>query len=271
MDSNLDAYESLMYFGYDFDLTDKIKIHSPRVGEIIQFGEQKYYSSVFMLTAIPSDMKHQLDDLGFNYMNVSDYELFLYLAKSLSQESTSLLLGDLDLSKMELTTSEENGELVLADLETGAVIDRFVHYRLAQYIRKMHGITPKVEKAANETTRQILIKLSREKAAKAAKEPYKSQLITMCSALMRNPACTESFEGLKNMPVYAVVDTLMGVQVFTATNALLIGAHSGMVDTSKIPKKEFDWMRNLETEKTKAMNDALKANALKPVAKPVSA
>lgn len=263
----IEAYESLMYYGYDFNVTDKIKIHSPKVGEIVQFGEQKYYSSVFMLTAIPSDMKHQLDDLGFNYMDISDYELFLYLVKSLPQESTSLLFGDLDLSKMELTTSDENGEIILADPFSGAKIDRFVHYRISQYIRKMHGIVPKVEKAANETTRQILIKLSREKAEKAAKEPYKSQLVTMASALMRNPGCTETFEGLKSMTIYAMVDTLMGVQVFTTTNALLIGAHSGMVDTSKIPKKEFDWMRNLETEKTKAMNDALKANSLKPIAK----
>jgi len=269
MDNNMDinSFENLMYFGYDYDLTDKIKIHTPTVGEIVQFGEQKYYSSVFMLTAIPSDMKHQLADLGFDYMKVSDYELFLYLARSLTKEHTSLLFGDLDLSKMTLTTSDENDEIILADPDNGIVIDRFVHYRMAQYLRKMHGIVPKIENAANETTRQILIKLSREKAEKAAKEPYKSQLVTMSSALMRNPGCAETFEGLKTMTIYAMTDTLMGVQVFTATNALLIGAHSGMVDTSKIPKKEFDWMRNLETEKTKAMNEAIKTNSLKPITK----
>lgn len=259
----LEFDDSLMYFGYDYDLTDKIKIHSPTVGDIIQFGEKKYYAAVFCLTAIPSDMKHQLEDLGFNYMNVSDYELFLFLSKSITQESTRLLLGDLDLSKMEVTKNEENGEVVLADPESGAVIDRFVHYKMAQYIRMMHGIIPKVEKAANETTRQILIKLSREKAEKAEKEPHQSQIKPMVSALMRNPACTESFEGIKNMPLCTVVDTLQGVQVFTATNALLIGAHSGMVDVSKIPKKEFDWMRSIQdTEKTKAMNNALKSNAI---------
>jgi hypothetical protein len=247
--------ESQIYFGADFQVTDKILIHQPTGREIIEFGEQRYYSGITMLTAIPSDMKYQLEDLGFNYMKVEDYDLFLLLSRGLTPEATKVNFGDLDFSKMELAKDDENGLPVLVDTDAGIKIDKSVYLRMAEYLRKMHGIIPKVQNAANETTRQILIQLDRDKAAKAAKEPYKSLLKTIISGLMRNPACTMSWNELLDLPINALMDTLSGVQIFTATNALLIGAHSGMVDTSKINKKEFDWMRDYEASKSSIVKE----------------
>ena len=51
-----------------------------------------------------------LDDMGLNYMKISDFELFIMLAQSLRPEATKLLLGDLDLTKFkpyEVKDSEE--------------------------------------------------------------------------------------------------------------------------------------------------------------------
>lgn len=219
-----------------------------------------------MLTAIPSDMKYQLEDLHFNYMNVNDYDLFLFLAKGLKQEQTSLLLGDLDLSKMELSKDETNGEIVLVDLVTGARIDRLVHHKMVEFIRKIHGIKPKIENASNETTRQILIQLDRDKAKRAAKEGYKSTLKPIISGLMRVPSCTMSLKEIMDLPLYALMDTIMGAQVFVNTNALLTGSYSGMVDTSKINKKEFDWMRDIREENAN-ISDKQENNKDKPKSK----
>ena len=238
--------ESQIYFGADYQVTDKILIHQPTVHEIVEFGEKRYYSGITMLTAIPSDMKYQLEDLGFNYMQVENYDLFLLLSRGLTPEATELNFGDLDFSQMILAKDEENEQPVLVNPDLGIKIDKSVYLRMVEYLRKMHGIVPKVQNAATETTRQILIQMDRDKAAKAAKEPYKSLLKTIASGLMRNPACTLSWQELLNLPISTLMDTISGVQIFTATNALLIGAHSGMVDTSKINKKEFDWMREMD-------------------------
>lgn len=246
MPIEMDIDELQIYLGRDYQLTDKIIVHHPTITEVAEFGEQRYYSAVFMLTAIPSDMKFQLEDLGYNYMEVQDYDLFLYITRSLSSDKTSLLLGDLDLSKMQITMDESINEIVLVDLDSGARIDRYVWLRLREFLRTIHGIVPKIQKAANETTRKILIKLDREKAEKAAKSPAKSQLKVLISGLMRNPGCTLSFSEIKELPLYMLMDTIKGLQVFTSTNALLIGANSGMVDIKKIDKKEFDWMRDLQ-------------------------
>lgn len=239
--------ELAIYLGADYQITDKLIVHHPTIAEIAEFGEKKYYSAVFSLTAIPSDMKFQLEDMGFNYLEVSDYDLFLFLAKTLTPEYTSLLLGpDVDLSKMTLLKDNTNDEIVLVDVEKGIKIDRSVWMRMVSFISKIHGINRKPDKKpATETVRQILIKMDRDKAAKAAKEPVHSELKKVLSSLMRTPSCTQSLEELKAMPLFPVMDMLMGIQIYTSTNALMIGSYSGMVDTSKINKKEFDWMRDV--------------------------
>ena len=103
-----------LYRGQDYKINDNIIIHQPSLGEICDFGEGRYYSIVQTLTAIPSDMKSQLDDIGIDYEAISDFELFILLIKTLNYDDTKIIFGDLDLSKFELYTDKSNGETVLA-------------------------------------------------------------------------------------------------------------------------------------------------------------
>lgn len=51
----MDIDELMLYFGDDFVINDKIKIHQPTINEIVEYGEQKYFSMLHTITAIPSD------------------------------------------------------------------------------------------------------------------------------------------------------------------------------------------------------------------------
>ena len=124
------------------------------------------------------------------------------------------------------------------------MIDNFVYMKMTDYLRKMHGIKSKVEKAYNETTRQILIKLDREKIEKAQNKPYKSQLKELISAMMRYPGFKYKKNELKECGLYEFMDSVQGAQIYVSTTALLSGMYSGMIDTSKIDKKEFNWLRS---------------------------
>lgn len=55
-----------LYFGDDYRLTDAITIRQPTLGDVIDIGEEQYFSVVQMLTAIPSDMKAPLWDVGID-------------------------------------------------------------------------------------------------------------------------------------------------------------------------------------------------------------
>lgn len=243
-DSNLlDIDELQMYFGEPFKINDKITIYQPSIGDVVEFGERKYYSMIHTLTCIPSDMKSQLDDMGINYMEISDFELFVMLTRGLTQDMTRLVLGDLDLSKFTLCTNTENGELVLYDEVNDISIDRFIYMKIVECLRIIHSIKPKIEKAANETTRKILIQLDRDRIKKAQKEPYKSQLKGLISAMMRYPGFKYKKNELKECGLYEFMDTVQGAQIYVSTTALLSGMYSGMIDCSKINRKEFNWMR----------------------------
>ena len=246
MDEVFDYDVMKMYFGKDYKINDKITLKSPSVGDIIEFGEKEYYSMVHTLTCIPSDMKSQLDDVGINYMEISDFELFVLLSRGLTQDKTYLLLGDLDLSKFETVVSNENDELCLYDKENDILIDKLIYMNMIGYIRLLHNIKPKVEKAANETTRKILIQISRQKLEKQKKEPYKSQLKDLISGMMRYPGFKYKSWELQQCSLYEFMDTVQGAQIYVSTTALLQGVYSGMVDTSKINKKEFNWLRSTE-------------------------
>lgn len=249
MDGNcnlLNIDELQMYFGEPFYINDKITILQPKIRDIVKFGERQYYSSVHTLTCIPSDMKSQLEDMGVNYMDIEDFELFTMLSRGLTPETTNLILGDLDLSSFILCKNQENDELVLYDKENDILIDKFIYMKIVEYIRKVHGIKPKIERAANETTRKILIQLERDKIKKAQKEPYKSQLKMLISAMMRYPGCCMTLEQILDLPLCAFMDLVQGAQIYVSSTSLLQGSYSGMIDTSKINKKEFNWMRGLD-------------------------
>ena len=121
-----------------------------------------------------------------------------------------------------------------------------MYMKIAEYVRKLHGIKPKIEKAANKTTKRILIQLDRDRIAKAQKEGYKSQLKPLISAMMRYPGFKYKSTELKDCGLYEFMDTIQGAQIYVSSTALLQGSYSGMIDTSKINKKEFNWLRSLD-------------------------
>ena len=172
-----------LYFGDDYIINDKIKIKQAKIGDIVDFGEAKYFSVVHTLTAIPSDLKSKLWDMGLDWMEIEDFELFMMLAPTLSKENTELLFGDLDFTKLKPYRNKENGDIVLADLESGIKIDKLIYLRIVNYLRKVHNITPKIERAANKTTKQILIDEDRMKIRLNQEKPFKSYLLPLISSV----------------------------------------------------------------------------------------
>ena len=160
---NMDVDDLKLYIGDDFVINDNIKIYQPKIKAIAEFGEKDFFSVVHTITAIPSDMKSQLWDMGLDWMEVEDFELFMMLAQTLTPERTGILFGDLDFSKLRPFRNNQNGDIVLADKETGIIVDQMVYLRIVGYLRKAFNITPKVEKAKNKMTKKILIEEDRLK------------------------------------------------------------------------------------------------------------
>ena len=96
----LDVDDLKLYIGDDYIINDSIKVLQPTIRQIAEFGERDFFSVVHTVTAIPSDMKSQLWDMGLDWTEVDDFDLFVMLVQTLTLDRTELLFGNIDLSKL---------------------------------------------------------------------------------------------------------------------------------------------------------------------------
>lgn len=188
-------------------------------------------------------MKSQLWDLGLDWMEIDDFELFMMLAPTLSIDKTQILLGDLDLSKLKPYKNKQNGDVVLADLETGVVIDKLVYLKIVNYLRKVHNIIPKIERAANKTTKQILIDDDRRKIEANKNKPFQSYLLPLISSVKVRMGYTKDY--MRNMGYAELFDDVSRLQIIHNADALLQGYYAGTIDMKKINKQELNWMKEI--------------------------
>jgi hypothetical protein len=242
-DNLLEVDELGLYFGDPFVVNDYITITLPKIGELVKYGERQYYSMIQTITAIPSEMKSQLWDMGIDWTQITDFQLFMMLAPTLSQEQTSIAFGNLNFQALRPYENPQNGMVRLYDPKTGVVIDELAYGKISSYLCSAHNLTKKVEKAANEYTKKILIDEERQKMEYNKKQPYKSFLKPLISAVKCRMGYTLDY--VKNMGLYEFMDDISRLQIIVNSDALLQGSYSGMIDTKKIPKLEFDWCREI--------------------------
>lgn len=232
-----------LYFGDDYVINDKLKIKQPTIGEIADFGEARYFSAVHTLCAIPSDLKSQLWDMGLDWTEVEDFDLFILLAPTLSIDRTRLLFGDMDFTKLKPYKNRENGDIVLADLETGVKIDKLIYLRIVNYLRRLHNITPKIERAANKTTKQILVDEDRMRIRLNQEKPFKSYLLPLISSVKVRMGYTKDY--VRNEGYCEFMDDLSRLQIIHNADHLLAGCYAGTIDMKKINKQELNWLKEI--------------------------
>ena len=179
-----------LFFGDPIIINDKITLYQPTVGDIVEFGEKKFYSILYTLTCIPSDMKSELWDANHtDWQTVDDFELFITMTRMLTSEDTKLFLGDLDLSKMIPCSRQDNGQLVLYDEKHDILIDKLIYLKIVTYIREMFNIYPKVEKAKNKKTFQVMIDFDRMQKLnqRKNKDCNASMLLPLISSMLNSP------------------------------------------------------------------------------------
>ena len=232
-----------LYFGDPYVVNQYITIYQPTIGQIIEYGEREYYSMIQTITAIPSEMKSSLWDSGLDWTQLEDFQLFMMLSQTLSQKQTEIILGDIDLQRMKPVENLQNGDIILRDSVTGAIIDELAYKTMSAYLCKLHNLTKKIEKAGNKYTKQVLIDEDRQKREYSAQQPYKSFLMPLVSSIKVRQGYTRDY--IRNMGLYEFFDDINRSQIIVNTDSLLSGAYSGMMDTSKIKKSAFNWMREI--------------------------
>lgn len=270
--------ELKIYRGADIQITPKITVTQPTIGQIADFGENKYFSAVHTLCAVGADLKWQLNDyLGIDYTKIDDYDLFIKFIsqivssrkkiykelkdnpeqyeeelKMISEDDLEnmninpleLVLGGLDLADFTPCTDTTNDQVILYDMEHDITIDRVIYMRIVDAVRKIHGMKRNNEMPGNERTRLDLIEDARDEAMMAANKPYKSILKPLVSALTVKCGMVGD-DRIWNMPVNMFFDNIKRANKIQDSTLLLQGAYSGFASLKDVDRNRLDWTGEL--------------------------
>lgn len=266
--------ELKIYRGNDIEITPKIIVTQPTIGQIEEFGEKRYFNAVYTLTAVGADLKWQLWDYGqIDYTQIEDYDLFIKFISSavsskkhlydelinnkdkyenelstISQEvldgmlinPLQLILKDIDFDDFTVCKLEKNDQIVLYDQERDITIDRLIYSQIVDAVRKIHGLKRNNQRPANERTKMDLIEDARDEAMAASRRPYKSTLKPLISALtVKCGLCGD--DKVWNMKINAFFDSIKRIGKMQDAQLLLQGAYSGFASLKGVDKERLDW------------------------------
>ena len=241
--------ELQMYYGMDYKVNDHITIMQPTMGQIIEFGEKKIYSSIMPFVSNPTTYRLQLWDMGIDWNKISDFELFVMLVQGLKKDDTTLIFGDFDFGELKpYVDTSNNNALVLSNIDGSIVIDEETYMHIREYIRLMFDQHPKAEKAKGKFTKESIIEEERINLLNAQKQNKKEKSIylPLISAMLNHPGFKYKKHELKDVGIVEFMDSVKRLQLYESTRALMSGMYSGFCDVSKMDlNKELNWLRDL--------------------------
>ena len=242
-----------MYFGEPYVIeteTCELQINQPTIGDILEFGEKEFYSMLNTFVANTTSYRLQLWDMGVDWNKISDYELFCMLIKGLDKTATYLLFGDLDFQSFDLFTKkiDDTEVLTLYSRDENIEINEETYRCISEYLRLMFNIYPKVEKAKGKATKEAIIDEERMNLELEMKKNNKSKsiLLPLVSSCINHPGFKYKLNELREIGIVQFMDSVQRLQIYESTVALNSGMYSGMCDLSKVDKKLFNFMRDID-------------------------
>ena len=260
-----------LYFGDPYPVTDKIIINQPSIQDVMEYGENEFFSMLYIFIGNTTFRRLELWKSGVDWNKVSDYELFCRLVGMLPIERTRIFFGDIDFQKFKLIETGKEPEPVPEDKKLTVIekrklyfkqfeecvtfyneeddieIDAVTYHKIADILREMVRIYPKTEYTVGKMSKELLLEQEDAKLIKPLKETDRpsSMLQPLISACVNHPGFKYRKSELRSVQLNEFMDSVQRLQIYEATHALLGGSYSGFMDSSKVPKENFDFMRSL--------------------------
>lgn len=224
----------------EYAVNKDISVVIPTVGDVLE-NEDQYYTMVSMLTATPYDMMVQLDDIGIDYTEVNEYELFLLLFTNLKSMDTKLLFGDLNLSSFRIAIHEGSNAVVLVN-DAGIVIDRVTQNQIAATLRKIHHIKKNTRRPGNEDAKDYLLKREREKQKRRSRRQSVSQLESLVVALVNTEQFKYDYNSVRDLTIYQFNESLHQIIKKVEYDNRMYGVYSGAIKASDLSQDDLNWL-----------------------------
>ena len=242
-----------------------IKISQPTINDILRVGESNFYQALSPFLYNSTSIRVMLWESGIDWCTVKDIEVFNILNNIQKQNKEILrqvigdeinkrenplkiLFKDIDMADFNLykekETEDSEEKLCLYNPQYDIKLYEDDYMQIAEYIREMLNIHPKVEKAKGKTAKRWMIDEDKMNALHRD-EKNTSTLLPLVSACVNHPGFKYKLQELREVGIYQFMDAVQRLQIYESSRALLQGSYSGFCDTSKVPQDNFNFMRNI--------------------------
>lgn len=233
--------KSLLYEKKCIHINDKIKIHMPTIEEILD-DEEGYYVLISIIVAMPIDLMVLLDDIGIDFTQIDEYELFLLMFQQIQQLDTSIVFEDLDISRFCMSINQSNGTLVLRDEENDITIDRAIYEQITSTIRKINHLKKDIHKPGNNSAKKYLLERARKKAKRNKNKPFESSLEPLIIAMVNTEQYKYDFEGTKELTIYQFNESVKQIINKVDYDNKMRGVYAGTINIKDLSPNELNWL-----------------------------
>lgn len=236
-----------LQYGDSLRFNNGFEFRQPTVMDVKSLGEDYYFWFMSLFMKNPSDMIHQLFQMGIDYEKITKDELF----RMLVGENTELFC-----SLFEYFTNSENitfryfeeyeQECIFGKLKDSSVeflIDFTAFDIICQYIKDIHLYKhSKVRKFSDDETKKDIIKYELEEMNFFNKNKENDGFSNITSSLVR--ANQRTWEYVFSLTVYRLYDELYRAMKEKEAQQLISGIYTGNIDGKKL-KSDLDWTGNI--------------------------
>lgn len=235
-----------MYFGEDFNYKGII-ISMPTIGDILEIGEERFFRALSPFIYNSTSIRVMLWENNIDWNDFKDIEVFDVMSKIIKdKEAQSLLFKNLSFDNFNLMSMKENqsdkgSKLILYNKETDVLLYEEDYMMIAEYVREILNMHPKVEKAKGKTAKSWIIQEDKLNA-QHREDKNTSTLLPLISTCVNHPGFKYKLQELREVGIYQFMDSVKRIQKYENGTAALKGCYSGFVDGSKIDKEVLNYM-----------------------------
>lgn len=240
-----------MYFGKPFEIKTRddktITVLQPKMGDIIDIGEARFYTTLNIFVTNTTSYRSFLWDLGIDWNEITDFDMFILLYKTADPEVVKLLFKDIDFNNFILVKTDEE-EKGLYDSETEVFIDENVYEQFHQYLQDVFKMKPEDELTKDPVLKKWWVEKDKREAERKKKSNKDNSysIQALLSSAVNHPGFKYKLNELEEVGVCEFYDSIQRLSIYESTTALLKGMYSGMIDSKNIKPEEYNWMKTID-------------------------
>lgn len=217
----------------DLPITDEISVHIPTVGEILNSGENVYYSMAQAFSSVPYDVQVWLDDMGIDYEKITEFELFFLMLQSYRNKDLSLIFGTANLSSIQYGRKED-GSPVIFDTVQGLEIDEMLQREISDAIRLIHGWKRTEKHAGNPESKEYMLRKLRKQQKRSQSKRAGNYLESLVVAMVNHHDFKYDFSSVRELSIYCFNRSVEQILHNRSAEHLLQAVYNGKIDSSKL-------------------------------------